>query len=63
MEVKIGAVEGEAVDRQTIIDIIKHEEEQIKAEKKETMGETEKKKKVSFSHCLIFFLQLTAKSR
>jgi len=34
MEVKIGAVEGESVDRQTIIDIIKHEEELIKAEKK-----------------------------
>ena len=56
MEVKIGAVEGESVDRQTIIDIIKHEEEQIKAEKKETIGEAEKKKKVSFGYC--FFLSL-----
>lgn len=36
MEVKIGAIEGEAVDRQTIIDIIKHEEAQIAAEKAET---------------------------
>ena len=57
MEVKIGAVEGEAVDRQTIIDIIKHEEEQIKAEKKETIGEVEKKKKVSSNYCFILSLQ------
>ena len=35
MEVKIGATEGESVDPQTIIDIIKHEEELIKAEKQE----------------------------
>jgi len=35
MEVKIGAKEGESVDRQTIIDIIQHEEELIKAERKE----------------------------
>lgn len=34
MEVKIGAVEGESVDRQTIIDIIQHEEELIRAEKR-----------------------------
>lgn len=33
MELKIGAVEGESVDLQTIIDIINHEEEQIKSEK------------------------------
>jgi len=33
MELKIAAVEGEVVDRQTIIDIIKHEEEEIKVEK------------------------------
>lgn len=35
MEVMIGAKEGESVDPQTIIDIIKHEEELIKLEKKE----------------------------
>nr|XP_047128905.1 mitochondrial proton/calcium exchanger protein [Hydra vulgaris] len=35
MEVKIGAVEREAVSRQTIIDIIQHEEQQIKVEQKE----------------------------
>lgn len=47
MELKIGAVEGEAVDRQTIIDIIKHEEEQIKSEKIERdkeISEEEKRK-------------------
>jgi len=33
MELKIGAAEGESVDRQTHIDIIKHEEEEIKNEK------------------------------
>ena len=42
MEVKIGAVEREAVSRQTIIDIIEHEEQQIKVEQKEI----EVKKKV-----------------
>jgi len=49
MEVKIGAVEGEAVDRQTIIDIIKHEEEQIQAEKlrqKEVEAEEQAKQMV-----------------
>jgi len=49
MEVKIGAVEGEAVDRQTIIDIIKHEEEQIQEEKlrqKEVEAEEQAKQMV-----------------
>lgn len=47
MELKIGAVEGETVDRQTIIDILKHEEEQIKSENMERekeMCEEEKRK-------------------
>jgi len=47
MELKIGAVEGETVDRQTIIDILKHEEEQIKSEnieREKEMCEEEKRK-------------------
>ena len=52
MEVKIGAVEGESVDRQTIIDIIQHEEELIRAEKKRKEEEL-KEKQVSSCFLLI----------
>jgi len=57
MELKIGAVEGETVDRQTIIDIIKHEEEQIKTEKmerdKEICEEEKRKQKELLEESLI----------
>ena len=56
MEIKIGAVEGEAVDRQTIIDIITHEEEQIAAEKKEV--EKRKEEEFKAEKVFIFFQKL-----
>ena len=58
MEVQIGAVEGEAVDRQTIIDIIKHEEEQIESEKQAVLkrkAEEEERKKVDQLISLRYF--------
>lgn len=52
MEVKIGAIEGEAVDRQTIIDIIKHEEAQIAAEKAETKKRKAKEEELKQIVCV-----------
>ena len=51
MEIKIGALEGEEVDRRTRIDILTDEEEKIRAERKEL--ELEKQKKdVSNAYCI-----------
>lgn len=43
MEVRIGALEGEEVDKRTRIDIITDEEEKIKAEKEAEMIEEQEK--------------------
>ncbi len=43
MEIRIGAIEGEEVDRKTRIDIITDEEEKIRAEKEEASIGVQKK--------------------
>ena len=43
---KVGAIEGEEVDRQTMIDIIEHEEERIKEERAQEEAEEALKKKL-----------------
>ena len=51
MEIKIGALEGEQVDRRTRIDILTDEEEKIRAERQELEIERQRKE-VSFFFCL-----------
>jgi len=46
VEVKIGAEEGEQVDKQTMLDILQHEEEQIKFEKEQRVKIREEEEKM-----------------
>ena len=48
MEIKIGALEGESVDRRTRIDILTDEEEKIRVEREELEMEKQRKDVIDF---------------